>query len=197
MLDFQQAHWTKRRRFSWYSWKLVAEATSNHCPCFFSVDSFLDMDSYAPLLERTRVPQPSLQRLAVISIFEKLRSAPSYIDSDSDPGTDAISQCLHSTSPAVVDQAVRELCRLVTDSKMELSRGLLELQSAIEGSNSRFVNVFVKAIGFLVHVGFQKNISLFRVESPESHPFVKVRAITVRACLVLMILYGLVKGKIM
>ncbi|RVW46583.1 Protein RST1 [Vitis vinifera] len=132
------------------------------------------MDSYAPLLERTRVPQPSLQRLAVISIFEKLRSAPSYIDSDSDPGTDAISQCLHSTSPAVVDQAVRELCRLVTDSKMELSRGLLELQSAIEGSNSRFVNVFVKAIGFLVHVGFQKNISLFRVESPESHPFVKV-----------------------
>ncbi|CBI34876.3 unnamed protein product, partial [Vitis vinifera] len=132
------------------------------------------MDSYAPLLERTRVPQPSLQRLAVISIFEKLRSAPSYIDSDSDPGTDAISQCLHSSSPAVVDQAVRELCRLVTDSKMELSRGLLELQSAIEGSNSRFVNVFVKAIGFLVHFGFQKNISLFRVESPESHPFVKV-----------------------
>lgn len=57
---------------------------------------------------------------------------------------------------------------------MELSRGLLELQSAIEGSNSRFVNVFVKAIGFLVHFGFQKNISLFRVESPESHPFVKV-----------------------
>ena len=149
------------------------------------------MDSYTPLLERSRVPQPSLQKLAVISIFEKLRSAPSYIGSDSDPGTDAISQCLHSTSPAVVDQAVRELCRLVTDSKMELSRGLLELQSAIEGSNSRFVNLFVKAIGFLVHVGFQKNISLFGVESSESHPFVMVRAITVMACLVLMILYTL------
>ena len=74
---------------------------------------------------------------------------------------------------------------------MELSRGLLELQSAIEGSNSRFVNLFVKAIGFLVHVGFQKNISLFGVESSESHPFVKVRAIIVMACLVLMILYTL------
>lgn len=140
------------------------------------------MDPYAPLLERTRFPQPSFQRLAVISIFDKLRSAPSHIDSDSDPGTDAISQCLLSTSPPVVDQAVRELCRLVTDSKMELSRGLLELQSAMEGSNLRFVSLFVKAIGFLVHFGFKKNISLFRVESPESHPFAKVRAIAVRVC---------------
>lgn len=138
------------------------------------------MDAYTPLLERTRVPQPSLQRLAVISIFEKLRSAPSYIGSDSDPGTNAMAQCLHSISPAVVDQAVRELCRLVAASKLELSRGLLELQSAIEGSNLRFVNIFVKAIGFLVHFGFQKNVSLFGVESPESHPFVKVRAVTVR-----------------
>ncbi|KAA8530205.1 hypothetical protein F0562_004914 [Nyssa sinensis] len=132
------------------------------------------MDSYSPLLERTRVPQPSLQRFAVISIFEKLRSAPSSLDPDSDPGRDAITQCLHSTSPAVVDQSVREICRLVKDSKIELSRGLLELQSALEGTDSRFVNVFVKGLGFLVRFGFQKNSSLFRVHSSESHPFVKI-----------------------
>lgn len=131
------------------------------------------MDSYNSLLERTRVPQPSLQRFAVISIFSKLRLAPPRLDVDSEPGREAISQCLHSTSPAVVDQSVRELCRLVQDLKMDLSRGLLELQSSLEGSGSRFVDVFVKGLGFLVRFGFQKNNS-WRVNSSEIHPFVKI-----------------------
>lgn len=132
------------------------------------------MDSYTPLLERTRVPQPSLQSYAVISIFEKLRSAPPHLDPDSDPGRDAITQCLRSTSPAIVDQSVRELCRLVKDSKLDVSRGLLELQSALEGSDTRFVNVFVKGLGFLVRLGFQNSPSSFRFHSSEVHPFVKV-----------------------
>ncbi|CAM8925251.1 unnamed protein product [Rhodiola kirilowii] len=124
------------------------------------------MDSYAPLLERTRVPQPSLQRLAVISIFSKLRSSPSDFE--------AISSCLLSTSPAVVDQSVRELCRLVSESKLEISRGLLELQSAFEGSDSQFVNVFVKGIGFMVRLGFKENLDEWRECSPETHPFIKI-----------------------
>ncbi|XP_059670118.1 protein RST1 [Cornus florida] len=132
------------------------------------------MDSYSSLLERTRVPQPSLQRFAVISIFEKLRSAPPHLNSDSGPGREVLTQCLHSTSPAVIDQSVRELCRLVKDSKLELPRGLLELQSALEGSDSRFVSVFVKGLGFFVRLGFQKNSSSFRFQSSEKHPFVKV-----------------------
>ncbi|KAM3286727.1 protein RST1 isoform X1 [Capsicum chacoense] len=130
------------------------------------------MDSYSQLLEKIRIPQPSLQKFAVISIFEKLRSAPPYLNPDSAPGTDAITQCLHSTSASVLDQSVRELCRLVRDSKLDLSRGLMELQSALEESDSRFVSLFVKGIGFLVRFGFQKNE--LRFIASETHPFVKV-----------------------
>ncbi|XP_015576178.1 protein RST1 isoform X1 [Ricinus communis] len=132
------------------------------------------MDSYTPLLEKTRVPQPSIQKFAVISIFSKLRSAPKYLDPDSDPGRDAISQCLHSSSPAVVDQTVRELCRLVSDSTLDISRGLLELQSALEGTDEKFVSLFVKGLGFLIRVGFNRNHGSWRFGSPENHPFVRI-----------------------
>ncbi|KAG7985679.1 hypothetical protein I3843_03G038900 [Carya illinoinensis] len=132
------------------------------------------MDTYAPLLEKTRVPQPSLQKFAVISIFSKLRSAPKYLDSESEPGREAISQCLHSISPAVVDQSVRELCRLVTDSQMDIPRGLLELQSALEGSDPKYIDLFVKGLGFLVRFGFGRNNGSWRFSSTETHPFVKV-----------------------
>ncbi|CAH1420627.1 unnamed protein product [Lactuca virosa] len=132
------------------------------------------MDSFYPLLERTRLPQPSLQKLAVISIFEKLRSPSTLTGPESDPGIHAVTQCLNSNSPAVVDQSVRELCLLVKDSKLKLSRGLMELQSALEGSDSRFVNVFVKAIGFLVQLGFRNDHLCFRFQSSEAHPFVKI-----------------------
>ncbi|GAV70241.1 DUF3730 domain-containing protein [Cephalotus follicularis] len=130
------------------------------------------MDSYTPLLEKTRVPQPALQKFAVISIFSKLRSDPTHLDSVS--GRDAISQCLHSSSPAVVDQSVRELCRLVSDSLLDLSIGFLELQSAIEGSDPNLVKVFVKGIGFLVRVGFQRSNGVWRFSSTEYHPLVMI-----------------------
>lgn len=133
------------------------------------------MDSYTPLLEKIRVPQSSLQKLAVISIFSKLRSASKYLDSESEPGRDAISQCLHTDSPAVIDQSVRELCRFVVDSHMDVSRALLEFQSALEGSHPRLVDLFVKGLGFLVRFGFQKSHIKWRSCSTESHPFVKVR----------------------
>ncbi|KAL4581590.1 hypothetical protein LXL04_006113 [Taraxacum kok-saghyz] len=132
------------------------------------------MDSFHPLLERIRLPQPSLQTLAVISIFEKLRSPSTLTGPESDPGIHAVTQCLNSNSPAVVDQSVRELCLLVKDSKLELPRGLMELQSALEGTDSRFVNVFVKAIGFLVQLGFRNDHVRFRFQFSEAHPFVKI-----------------------
>ncbi|CAI9111482.1 OLC1v1011710C1 [Oldenlandia corymbosa var. corymbosa] len=131
--------------------------------------------SYASLLEKTRVPQPSLQKFAVISIFDKLRTAPPHHGLDSEPGRAAVSYCLHSNSAFVVEVSVRELCWLVKDSKMELSRGLLELQSALEeASDPRFVNVFVKAIGFLVQLGFRNRSFSLRFRSSENHPFVKI-----------------------
>ncbi|KAM1491327.1 hypothetical protein PS1_023795 [Malus domestica] len=145
------------------------------CAASPSLSASLSMDSYTPLLEKTRVPQPSLQKYAVISIFSKLRSAPKYLDSDSEPGREAISQCLHSTSPAVVDQSVRELCSLVADSKIDISRGFLELQSALEGSAPKFVDLFVKGLGFLVRFGFQRSNGKWSFSSAaETHPFVKI-----------------------
>ena len=57
---------------------------------------------------------------------------------------------------------------------MDLSRGLLELQSALEGTDSKFVTVFVKGLGFLVRHGFQKHNASWRFHSMETHPFVKV-----------------------
>ena len=144
------------------------------CYSVLTVTLSLTMDSYAPLLERTKVPQPSLQKFAVISIFSKLRSAPKHLDSESEPGRDAISQCLHSASPPVVDQSARELCRLVTEANYGVSRALLELQSALEGSDPNLVNLFVKAIGFLVRFEFQRSNGAWRFSSAETHPFVKV-----------------------
>ncbi|OMO69375.1 Armadillo-type [Corchorus olitorius] len=132
------------------------------------------MDSYTLLLEKTRVPQPSLQKFAVISIFSKLRTAPVHLGPDSEPGSHAISQCVQSSSPAVVDQSVRELCRLVLDSNLDLSRALLELQSALEGSDPKFVSLFVKSLGFLVRVGFERSYGSWKPESHEDHPFVKI-----------------------
>ncbi|KAL1831410.1 hypothetical protein ACET3Z_001061 [Daucus carota] len=129
------------------------------------------MDSYTPLLERTRVPQPSIQSYAVISIFDKFRSSPPHLI---DAGREAITQCLLSSSPAVVDQSVRQLCRLVIQEKFKLSDALMELQSALEASQSRFVDVFVKALGFLVRLGFRNHPHSFRFSSSNAHPFVKI-----------------------
>ncbi|KAL9157510.1 hypothetical protein ABFS82_08G008700 [Erythranthe guttata] len=128
------------------------------------------MDSYTPLLDKTRLPQPSLQKLAVISIIHKFRSSP-----PSDAGRDVISRCLRSNSLAVADQSARELCRLVKDSKLDITTGLLELQSALEdSSNPQFTCLFIKAIGLLTTLGFEENQSSFRFQLPENHPFVKV-----------------------
>ncbi|GAB2284259.1 hypothetical protein Dimus_018725 [Dionaea muscipula] len=132
------------------------------------------MDGYLPLFERTRTPQPPLQRFAVIQLFQKLRSAPSHSGLDSDAGREAITRCLRSTSPAVVDQSVRELCRLVKDSHLDLPLGLLELQSSLEGRDPRFAEVFVKGIGFIVRVGFQRDCFGSKRVATEVHPFVKV-----------------------
>ncbi|XP_027358768.1 protein RST1 [Abrus precatorius] len=132
------------------------------------------MESYAPLLEKTRVPQPGLQKLAVDSIFSKLRSAPKHLDPESEPGRHAISHCLNSSSPHVVDQSVRNVCRLVTDSVISVSRALLELQSALEGSDPKLVTVFVKGLGFLVRYSFRSNNASSDFTSTLTHPFVKV-----------------------
>ncbi|KAK6155216.1 hypothetical protein DH2020_009464 [Rehmannia glutinosa] len=151
------------------------------------------MDSYVPLLEKIRIPQPSLQKLAVISIFQKFRST-----APSDAGRDAVSHCLRSASPAVVDQSTREFCRLVKDAKLDIPTGLLELQSALEdSSNPQFTNVFIKTIGFLTRLGFQENPASFRFYSSENHPFVKILSCgaEVQGELVKQVIIFITKGK--
>lgn len=130
------------------------------------------MDPFGPLLEKTRVPQPSLQRLAVISVFSKIRSADRTRSSEHE--SRVISYCLLAASPAVVDQSVRELCRLAADSLRDVSACLLELQSSLEGSDPKFASLFVKGIGFVVRLGFRERKVEWRLVSAESHPFVRV-----------------------
>lgn len=135
------------------------------------------MDPLAALLHRTRSPHPSIQRLAVVSIFDQLRSSPSPSSSD------ALSQCLSSHSPAVADQSVRESCRLAADSAIPLPHALLELQAALDGCPPAFVPVFVKGVGFLCRLGFRRDPDWAFRDSPESHPFAKVRHLSALALL--------------
>ncbi|XP_074292978.1 protein RST1-like isoform X1 [Silene latifolia] len=128
------------------------------------------MDAYGSLLERTRLPQPSLQRYAVIQLFDKLAANP-----NSEPSSEAITQCLNSNSAAVVDQSVRHLCRLVNNSKLTHSAALLHLISSLHVTSSRFVPLFVKAIGFLLRLAFRNNtLPSVSLHSLDTHPFIQV-----------------------
>ncbi|KAG0491515.1 hypothetical protein HPP92_004913 [Vanilla planifolia] len=84
------------------------------------------------------------------------------------------SACAHSS--AVVDQVVRELCRLVSGSgRFPVSAALIELQSSLEGCERRFSPIFVKGIGFLCRFAFRTDPSWGRhFDIVELHPFVKV-----------------------
>ncbi|XP_020225772.1 protein RST1 [Cajanus cajan] len=132
------------------------------------------MESYDPLIEKTRVPQPGLQKLAVDSIFSKLRSAPKHLSHESEPGARAISLCLTSSSPHVVDRAVRHLCRLAADAVLPAHRASLELLSALQASDPKLVPVFVKGLAFLVRHAFRSDNASSHFASPHSHPFVRV-----------------------
>ncbi|KAL2943215.1 Protein RST1 [Bienertia sinuspersici] len=109
------------------------------------------MDAYNSLLARTQVPQPSLQRFAVIQIFQKLSSSTYNLNSD----LNAERAPLHNVF---------------------ILLPLLWLINQRASCDSRFVNVFVKGIGFLVRFGFHNGSSVSKnfFDAPENHPFVKV-----------------------
>ncbi|XP_042456938.1 protein RST1-like [Zingiber officinale] len=132
--------------------------------------------SYGQLLEKTRLPAPSFQRLAVTTLFRKLRSPSPPLGLDSAPAArDALATCLASPAAPVADQAVRELCLLVKDGLLTASQGLIELHAALEGCPPVFVPLFVKGIGFLVRFASSSDLSWGRRFDPvELHPFVKV-----------------------
>ncbi|XP_078439731.1 ARM repeat superfamily protein [Wolffia australiana] len=136
----------------------------------------MEISPIGDLLEKTRLPQPLLQRSATSAIFRKLRSAPQGRGFDSREGQDAVDLCLSSPFPAVVDQSVRELCFLVTSKVLKVGTALVELQSALEGCDVRFVGLFVKGIGFLCRSTFLEDFSYWQSQcrAVELHPFVKI-----------------------
>lgn len=151
------------------------DATYNTVPPYQASRAASMESSYGPLLERTKLPQSSLQRHAVAFLFRKLKDDRPPLGLASDPGRKALSLCLCSTAPAVADQAVRELCHLIVEGRLEPSEGLVELQSALEGCDPLFVPVFVKGIGFLCRFAFRSDPQWGRRFDPVSlHPFVKV-----------------------
>ncbi|KAJ4869441.1 hypothetical protein Rs2_49003 [Raphanus sativus] len=77
-------------------------------------------------------------------------------------------------SITVVDQSVDELCRLVSDSVLDLSLGLLELQSTLDGCDSKLVPVFVKGLGVLIRIGYEQKHGDWNFNSIENHPFVRI-----------------------
>ncbi|KAJ1684988.1 hypothetical protein LUZ63_016378 [Rhynchospora breviuscula] len=127
-------------------------------------------------VDPARLPDPSLQRQSISSLFNKLRLSSSSIS----PLPDSISLSLNSASLAASDQATRELCRLVSASLVTPSDALLELQSALDGCTSGprlgLAPVFVKGIGFVVRFLFKTDSSWGRsgFDPVELHPFVKV-----------------------
>ncbi|XP_011620613.1 protein RST1 isoform X2 [Amborella trichopoda] len=131
------------------------------------------MDTYGPLIQKIRVPQPSLQRLAVISIFRKLRSSASKLDFQSNTSRDALYNCLHCEELAVLDQTVRELCLLVKDGILEPHLAFQELLAGLEACNARSLSLFVKGIGLLCRIAVEKEPS-WLIGPPDLHPFVKV-----------------------
>ncbi|KAJ8899259.1 hypothetical protein K2173_017291 [Erythroxylum novogranatense] len=59
---------------------------------------------------------------------------------------------------------------------MDLSRGLLKPQSALQGSDPKCVNLYVKGLGFLIRFGFKRKHGSWRFGALKNHPFVKVKA---------------------
>ncbi|GAA0184312.1 hypothetical protein LIER_31600 [Lithospermum erythrorhizon] len=138
-------------------------------------------ESYSDLLSRTRVPQAALQKQAVVTLFDKLVTSPPHLGLNSSIGRDAITQCLHSPSPSVLNQSILQLIKLVinNDSNYDLSRALIDLQAALEQvvlNNPGLVSVFVKGLGVLIRFGFQNKDHDFLLISQSSlnHPFVKI-----------------------
>lgn len=77
------------------------------------------------LLERTETGHPSIQRLAVDSVFESLRNPKSGLGFASAQGRDAVASCLSSRHEAVAGQAVNCVCQAVQAKALTPNEGNL------------------------------------------------------------------------
>ncbi|KAJ1282422.1 hypothetical protein BS78_03G050600 [Paspalum vaginatum] len=124
------------------------------------------------LVDRTRVPDPTLQRHAVASFFRHLLSLPAPLPA---VAHDAVSTLLTSPHPTVSAHAAASLARLAASRQDLISPGLalpLLLAPLAASPSPRLASCLVKAVAALAACALRSG-SRF---PPNDHPFVQALA---------------------
>ncbi|XP_024518081.1 protein RST1 [Selaginella moellendorffii] len=119
-------------------------------------------DPFAILWDKLQAPHPLLQRVAVSSIFQRFAAAPdaALMMSQAGSGKEALVRCLASQNPCIVDQSVRELCKIAKSGGISLGQAVMILQASLDSVTSSIsLHVLVCGIGFLcrLHVAGHDN----------------------------------------
>uniref|UniRef100_A0A0E0BXQ1 DUF3730 domain-containing protein n=1 Tax=Oryza meridionalis TaxID=40149 RepID=A0A0E0BXQ1_9ORYZ len=128
------------------------------------------------LVDRTRVPDPTLQRHAVAALFRHLlTSVPPPLPS---AAHDALSSLLASPHPAVAAHAAASVARLAASRADLLSPELalpLLIAPLSASPSPRLASCFVKAVAALVSCALRSGAAASRFP-PHDHPFVQALA---------------------
>uniref|UniRef100_A0A0D3EK24 DUF3730 domain-containing protein n=1 Tax=Oryza barthii TaxID=65489 RepID=A0A0D3EK24_9ORYZ len=128
------------------------------------------------LVDRTRVPDPTLQRHAVAALFRHLlTSVPPPLPS---AAHDALSSLLASPHPAVAAHAAASVARLAASRADLLSPELalpLLIAPLSASPSPRLASCFVKAVAALVSCALRSGSAASRFP-PHDHPFVQALA---------------------
>ncbi|KAJ7536683.1 hypothetical protein O6H91_12G077500 [Diphasiastrum complanatum] len=115
-------------------------------------------DGFGILYEKLQIDHPVVQRHAVIAIFERFKaSCTGRLQSGLAQG--AIAHCFSSLHPAVIDQTVKEVCKLVKEQILSMERGLQELQAALDSVAGDRVGVIITGIGFLCRIAVDEAVA--------------------------------------
>lgn len=131
--------------------------------------------SFGVLLDKLRVPHPTVQRYAVRSIFDTLKVGPPHLGLQSQAGQQALSECLLLASRCLpaLDEAVSQLCDLLQQGE-EAPLVLAHLQAALECAPAEAVPMIVRSIGFVCRHLLSNHSSILQgFQAYELHPFVK------------------------
>ncbi|KAG8045825.1 hypothetical protein GUJ93_ZPchr0008g12168 [Zizania palustris] len=131
----------------------------------------------ARLVDRTRVPDPSLQRHAVAAFFRHLLSLAPPLPS---AAHDALTSLLGSPHPAVAAHAAASVARLAASRADLLAPDLafpflIAPLSASPSPSPRLASCFVKAVAALVSCALRSGPAASRFP-PHDHPFVQALA---------------------
>lgn len=128
--------------------------------------------TFSRLVDRTRVPDPALQRHAVAAFFRHLLSLPAPLPA---AAHDAASALISSPHPAVAAHAAASLARLAASRPDLLPPDLafpLLLAPLAASPSSRLASCLVKAVAALASCALRSGSSF----PPHDHPFVQALA---------------------